>query len=310
MVRQDINTWASLFPWQVKDGDGAGLWAGPCLSISSLSFVHLLARKCLLSHRSWRDEAPVTRLCPPLVPETQPNHSRSDGRRIYGEDEEAVWYLTKAMAASSLQNSSSTITPSRRVMWSMLRWQTREWEASSRRRLRRLEENTGTHIRDALRLQAQKSFPHEQQFGGEVWDPLNPHHEISDHLTRIAKKVRKWERPSCNTWQLLSVLVQLAALNHAVCCFSDHIWCFTEEQTTRDNTCVCVSTIQQASGLPVPVSDPGPELCHTSPCTLTATRELTSDDVKGQKLQGRKKKKNHHKILQLAGCRRLPKVWY
>lgn len=34
----------------------------------------------------------------------------------YGEEEDAAWYLTKAMAASSLQNSSSTITPSSRVM--------------------------------------------------------------------------------------------------------------------------------------------------------------------------------------------------
>lgn len=39
----------------------------------------------------------------------------------YGEDEAAAWYLTKAMAASSLQNSSSTITPSSKVMWSILK---------------------------------------------------------------------------------------------------------------------------------------------------------------------------------------------
>lgn len=38
----------------------------------------------------------------------------------YGEEEEAAWYLTKAMAASSLQNSSRTITPSSRVMWSIV----------------------------------------------------------------------------------------------------------------------------------------------------------------------------------------------
>lgn len=31
-----------------------------------------------------------------------------------------AWYLTKAMAASSLQNSSNTITPSSSVMWSMM----------------------------------------------------------------------------------------------------------------------------------------------------------------------------------------------
>lgn len=42
----------------------------------------------------------------------------------YGEEEEAAWYLTKAMAASSLQNSSSTITPSNRVMWSILQEET------------------------------------------------------------------------------------------------------------------------------------------------------------------------------------------
>ena len=46
----------------------------------------------------------------------------------YGEEEEAAWYLTKAMAASSLQNSSSTITPSRRVMWSMLQEETDKHE--------------------------------------------------------------------------------------------------------------------------------------------------------------------------------------
>lgn len=37
----------------------------------------------------------------------------------YGVDE--AWYFTNAIAASSLQNSSSTITPSSNVMWSMLR---------------------------------------------------------------------------------------------------------------------------------------------------------------------------------------------
>lgn len=37
---------------------------------------------------------------------------------IYGVEE--AWYFTNAMAASSLQNSSSTITPSSNVMWSIL----------------------------------------------------------------------------------------------------------------------------------------------------------------------------------------------
>lgn len=48
--------------------------------------------------------------------------AEADGRTAgdYGEEEEAAWYLTKAMAASSLQNSSSTTTPSRSVMWSTL----------------------------------------------------------------------------------------------------------------------------------------------------------------------------------------------
>lgn len=33
---------------------------------------------------------------------------------------EEVWYFTNAMAASSLQNSSNTITPSSNVMWSII----------------------------------------------------------------------------------------------------------------------------------------------------------------------------------------------
>lgn len=36
----------------------------------------------------------------------------------HGADEE--WYFTNAIAASSLQNSSNTITPSSNVMWSTL----------------------------------------------------------------------------------------------------------------------------------------------------------------------------------------------
>lgn len=37
---------------------------------------------------------------------------------IYGVEE--AWYFTNAIAASSLQNSSNTITPSSNVMWSIL----------------------------------------------------------------------------------------------------------------------------------------------------------------------------------------------
>lgn len=40
------------------------------------------------------------------------------GGEGYGVEE--AWYFTKAMAASSLQNSSSTITPSSKVMWSTI----------------------------------------------------------------------------------------------------------------------------------------------------------------------------------------------
>lgn len=36
---------------------------------------------------------------------------------IYGVEE--AWYFTNAIAASSLQNSSNTITPSSNVMWSI-----------------------------------------------------------------------------------------------------------------------------------------------------------------------------------------------
>lgn len=75
----------------------------------------------------------------------------------YGEEEDAAWYLTKAMAASSLQNSSSTITPSSRVMWSMLREERgqKEWEGLSKSQLaRRRPRNMWEYVRDALWLQA------------------------------------------------------------------------------------------------------------------------------------------------------------
>lgn len=42
-------------------------------------------------------------------------HLRID---TYGVDE--AWYFTNAIAASSLQNSSRTMTPSSNVMWSTL----------------------------------------------------------------------------------------------------------------------------------------------------------------------------------------------
>lgn len=45
------------------------------------------------------------------------------------------------------------------------------------------QETSEKHLRDPLRLQPQQSFPHEQQLGGEIRYTLNPHHEISDHLT-------------------------------------------------------------------------------------------------------------------------------
>ena len=111
---------------------GAGLWAEHVFpSVSPLS---LLCRpdSWRLSDGSWRDESLVKMLCPPCA--TAQRFGLMTPRWLvvkdYGE-EEAVWYLTKAMAASSLQNSSSTITPSRSVMWSMLQRQTWAWEAGS-----------------------------------------------------------------------------------------------------------------------------------------------------------------------------------
>lgn len=74
----------------------------------------------------------------------------------YGEEEEAAWYLTKAMAASSLQNSSNTITPSRRVMWSMLQEEIdREVRSAFKKSTQemRVQKSTLKYVRDALRLQ-------------------------------------------------------------------------------------------------------------------------------------------------------------
>lgn len=88
------------------------------------------------------------------------------------------------MAASSLQNSSSTITPSSSVVWSMLRGQTgQRGERTAKVQVKR--PTWDRYVRDALWLQAQQPLPDEQQFGCEVWDAVSPQHEISDHLQRF-----------------------------------------------------------------------------------------------------------------------------
>lgn len=143
MVGQEINTGASLCPNYCRQPAGekqrwrglVGWWAGhvsaslPCLLFSWSGGFLLSDRLVMVQQKrtgaTGEDALPTQRHSPRNAPEAQPDFSQTGGRRIYGEDGEAVWYLTKAMAASSLQNSSSTITPSRSVMWSMLRQQAR-----------------------------------------------------------------------------------------------------------------------------------------------------------------------------------------
>lgn len=105
-------------------------------------------------------------------------------KAAYGVDE--AWYFTNAIAASSLQNSSSTITPSSNVMWSMLR----------KRKKNQQRIRTGTHRNQPwglknmqciyshgpFRLQAQQAFSDQQKFGSEIWDALDPNHEVPNDL--------------------------------------------------------------------------------------------------------------------------------
>lgn len=95
-----------------------------------------------------------------------------------------AWYFTKAIAASSLQNSSSTITPSSNVMWSMLgqeeKWKQSDWHTQSRPRV--LENVQRVYSHGPFRLQAQQALSDQQKFGSEIWDALDSNHEVSDDL--------------------------------------------------------------------------------------------------------------------------------
>lgn len=107
-------------------------------------WLHRVSTTCSLHRESWRsqgsDNRPVHRQQPgsrfllhwqgsrPLMAGwswvfsdemyTVTRVPRDHGDVTHGVAE--AWYFTKAMAASSLQNSSKTITPSSNVMWSIL----------------------------------------------------------------------------------------------------------------------------------------------------------------------------------------------
>lgn len=113
-----------------------------------------------------------------------------------------VWYLTKAMAASSLQNSSSTITPSSNVMWSMLG---REEIAGNQDRPTQTQPRVSENVQcvyshGPLWLQAQQAFSDQQKFGGEIWDALDSNHEVSDDLQSPGHQHTKLT-PLHSAWQ-------------------------------------------------------------------------------------------------------------
>lgn len=130
----------------------------------------------------------------------------------------------------------------------------------------------GTHVRDALRLQTQKSFPHEQQFGGEVWYTLNPHHEISNHLTHVTKK---WETekylPDTSHGATPVFCCSSTSYFDPRCVVSVTIHGVLQKSRPPEITFMSLSAIQLTSGLPVPVSDPSPsELWpRSSPAPIT-----------------------------------------
>lgn len=192
MVRQDTNTSTSLFPWQVKKR-WCGFVGGACLSSSSSSFLPLLARQYLLSARSWGEEPLVKKLCPPCATARRP--SLMTPRQMEGSFTARMrkrcgtWrrrWLPALCRTPPARSPPPEASCGRCYDDKHGRSETCCQNSSSEDFWKHR-----THVRDALRLQTQKSFPHEQQFGGEVWYTVNPHHEISNHLTHVTKK---WDR--------------------------------------------------------------------------------------------------------------------
>lgn len=104
-------------------------------------------------------------------------------KAAYGVDE--AWYFTNAIAASSLQNSSSTITPSSNVMWSMLRKKKKQQGIRTGRHKKQpwvLENMQYIYSHGPFWLQAQQAFSDQQKFGSEIWDALDSNHEVPNDL--------------------------------------------------------------------------------------------------------------------------------
>lgn len=121
-------------------------------------------------------------------------------KAAYGVEE--AWYFTNAMAASSLQNSSSTITPSSNVMWSMLRKRKKKISRESRLKNQPwvLENMQCIYSHGPFWLQAQKAFSDQQKFGSEIWDALDSNHEVPNDLWSIMPSTYK-----VNTFQVCLV---------------------------------------------------------------------------------------------------------
>lgn len=110
--------------------------------------------------------------------------------------------LTKAMAASSLQNSSNTMTPFKSVAWSVLEGNTHTGDSllfkspfdtqvrfhslSVVRRFYLLSVRNKTQIKalHSLLLEAHQLFSDTDESLSEVWDVLDPLHQLSNHLQR------------------------------------------------------------------------------------------------------------------------------
>lgn len=245
-------------------------WGGfvACLSISSSSFVPLSARQYLLSDRCWRDEPLLKNLCPPCA--TAQRRSQTTPRQLRGRfmarmrKQCGIWQrrwlpaLCRTPPARSPLPEASCGRRYKDKTW--------EWEASSKQQPGKRQDTGHTYampsgskpkslfltssslgvksgIRWILIIRSPTTWQRAQK--SETGRKTFP----TPHMVRRVRSI-----DSC----FLLYFHQL--LWSTLCVVSMTIHGALEKSSPAEITFLCLSAVQLTSGLPVPVSDPNPEL--------------------------------------------------
>lgn len=164
---------------------------------------------------------PIAQFHPDLSARSRQMDEQQDD---YGEDETAAWYLTKAMAANSLQNSSSTITPSSKVMWSILKGgQTERWEyplkvTSEHTNQNHVEVHTWCPLAPCLIISSSQAKVWVWSLGyGEssTWDLQPPNTHTRTHECRAITKTQQliWATAVNHMYYYLKLLLHCVPLH-------------------------------------------------------------------------------------------------